>query len=89
MHSLPAERWVRRSWCTGLASDLGVPLRTVCHRCVGHGWLVEVRAADAACRVEDHVRGGLCSLVRIVIAFVLTWLTILAHQLHRGTLGRI
>jgi hypothetical membrane protein len=46
--------------------------------------------ATPALLVATFVSGNLLGLAeRIVIAFVLTWLTILARELHRGTLGRI
>ena len=43
--------------------------------------------ATPALLVATFVSGNLLGLAeRIVIAFVLTWLTILVHQLRRGTL---
>jgi hypothetical membrane protein len=46
--------------------------------------------ATPALLVATFVSGNLLGLAeRIVIAFVLTWLTILAAEVHRGTLERI
>lgn len=44
--------------------------------------------ATPALLVATFVSGNLLGLAeRIVIAFVLTWLTVVAHELHRGTLA--
>jgi hypothetical protein len=44
-------------------SRLAVCFRSIDCRCVGHGWVFEAGAGQAACGVEDHVGGSLGGVV--------------------------